>query len=98
MLVRLFPFYNSLTRVEAGATTMNAKHHLLRLDVRINASYARAAIIFNEKREIYDRLSELNFELRSLVQQDADAVTAARLDVPFRHPDKRSKRAHLPSK
>jgi hypothetical protein len=77
---------------------MDAKHHLLKPDARTNASYARAAIIFNEKREIYHRLSELNVELRSLVQQDADAVTAARLDVPFRHPDGRSKRVDMPSK
>lgn len=77
---------------------MDARHHLLRPDARINASYARAAIIFNEKREIYYRLSELNLELRNLVEQDADAVKAARMDVPFRHPDRRSKRVYISSK
>jgi hypothetical protein len=70
---------------------MDAEHHFLRWDARTNAPYARAAVIFNEKTAILCRLSELNLELRNLVEQDADAVTAARMDVPFRHPAGRPK-------
>jgi hypothetical protein len=77
---------------------MESGHHLLRCDARANALYTRAASIFNEKREILRRLSELHLELRSLAEQDADAVTAARMDVPFRHPAGRPKRAKTPSR
>jgi hypothetical protein len=77
---------------------MGAINHLLRADARTNASYARAARIFNEKREIFRKLSELNRELLNLAEQDADAVTAARIDVPFRYPDGHRKRADAASK
>jgi hypothetical protein len=76
---------------------MDVRTHL-RADARSSAHYARAAIIFNEKREILRRLSELNLELRNLTEQDADAVTAARMDVPFRHPAGRPKRLNTPPK
>ena len=70
----------------------------LRADARSSACYERAVVIFNEKREILRRLSELHLELRGLTEQDADAVTAARMDVPFRHPAGRPKRVHTASK
>jgi hypothetical protein len=75
---------------------VDAEHSLPNADSRDSSVYARAAIIFKEKREIFCRLSELNLELRSLVKQDPDAVTAARMDVPFRRPARRLKRAAVP--
>lgn len=70
---------------------MDARTNFYRPDVRENATYVRAARIFNEKREILQKLSELNRELRDLQDTDADAVAAARTDVPFRNRPGRTK-------
>ena len=70
---------------------MDARTNFLRSDARVSASYARAVNIFAEKREIFARLGELNRELRELQHLDADAVAAARIDIPFRSSPGRKK-------
>jgi hypothetical protein len=76
---------------------MDLRSHF-RPDERCSTSYERATIIFNGKREIFRRLSELNLELRNLAAQYAGAVIAARIDVPFRHPAVLLKRIYTASK
>jgi hypothetical protein len=66
---------------------MDIRVHLLRPDARATPAYARATTIFIEKRELL-----LNRELRELSNVDADAVAAARIDVPFRGTPGRQKR------
>lgn len=65
---------------------MDTKLYPLRSDARESPAYARAVVIFKEKREVLCKLNELNRELRHLSSQNADAVTAARLDISFRSP------------
>lgn len=48
-------------------------------------------MLFNEKREVFAKLSEINRKLRDLHEQSPDAVVAARNDVPFRNPPGRQK-------
>ena len=47
-------------------------------------TYSEAASFFKEKRELLERLNEINSGLRRLQQQNPDAVAEARMDVPFR--------------
>ena len=70
---------------------MNTKANCLRADARATDTYLRAKKIFDEKRELLSKLSLLNQKLRDLQYLDADAVTAARLDVPFRNAPGRRK-------
>lgn len=70
---------------------MDTRVQFLRPDARTTPAYARAKTIFNEKRELFIKMNELNRELREISQDDADAVTAARLDVPFRRTPGRQK-------
>jgi hypothetical protein len=70
---------------------MDTRTKFLRPDVRDTVIYTRATIIFTEKREMLSKLSLLNQELRELQHQDADAVAAARIDIPFRNSPGRKK-------
>lgn len=70
---------------------MDTRTIFLKADVRASATYARATLIFNQKRELLARLSTINQELRELQRLDADAVAAARIDVPFRNRPGRKK-------
>ena len=74
---------------ESGA--MNNRTVFLRTDVRASATYARAIMMFNQKRDLLAQISVLNQELRDLQFLDGDAVAAARLDVPFRNSPGRKK-------
>lgn len=47
--------------------------------------YSKAATLFEQKRELMKRLNEINRTVRDLRQQNADAVSVARADVPFRN-------------
>jgi len=69
----------------------NFETQFYRPDFQATTPYERAAIIFNKKREVLRKLSELNRELRELQNTDADAVATARGDVPVRHRPGRSK-------
>lgn len=64
---------------------MGTRAEFLRPDARASTIYTRATIIFNEKREMLTKLSVLNHDLRRLQRQDADAVAAARVNIPFRN-------------
>jgi hypothetical protein len=59
--------------------------------VRTTDAYSQARSLFDEKREVFLRLSEINRRLRDLQEQAPDAVVAARTDVPFRNPPGRQK-------
>ena len=59
--------------------------------VRMTDAYSQARSLFDEKREVFLRLSEINRRLRDLQEQEPDAVVAARSDVPFRNPPGRQK-------
>ena len=59
--------------------------------VRMTHAYSQARSLFDEKREVFLRLSEINRRLRNLQEQEPDAVVAARSDVPFRNPPGRQK-------
>lgn len=54
-------------------------------------TYARAEALLNEKREMLERLNEINRELRILVIRNSDAVAAARTTIPIRKPPGRKK-------
>ncbi len=59
--------------------------------VRMTDAYSQARSLFDEKREVFLRLSEINRKLRDLQEQEPDAVVTARSDVPFRNPPGRQK-------
>lgn len=59
--------------------------------VRMTDAYSRARSLFDEKREVFLRLGEINRKLRDLQEQEPDAVVTARSDVPFRNPPGRQK-------
>lgn len=59
--------------------------------VRATDAYSQARSLFDEKREVFLRLGEINRRLRDLQERDPDAVVAARSDVPFRNPPGRQK-------
>ena len=59
--------------------------------VRLSEAYIRARTLFDEKREVFSRLSEINRKLRDLHEEAPEAVVAARNDVPFRNPPGRQK-------
>ena len=59
--------------------------------VRSTDAYSQARSLFDEKREVFLRLGEINRRLRDLQERDPDAVVAARSDVPFRNPPGRQK-------
>lgn len=59
--------------------------------VRMTDAYSEARSLFDEKREVFLRLSEINRRLRDLQEHDPDAVVTARCDVPFRNPPGRQK-------
>jgi hypothetical protein len=65
---------------------MDAKPPSLKPDARETPAYTRAIKICKDKREVLCKLNELNRELKHLSSQDADAVTAARLNISFRSP------------
>ena len=60
------------------------------------ATYEKAVAYFGEKREILERLSQINRELRKLQTLDADIVAEALADVPFRKSPGRTKKATAP--
>jgi len=70
---------------------MDTRTNFVRADARATDTYLRATTIFNEKRELLSKLSSLNQEFRDLQHLDADAVAAARIDVPFRNAPGRRK-------
>ena len=53
--------------------------------VRATEAYSQARSLFDEKREVFLRLGEINRRLRDLQERAPDAVVAARSDVPFRN-------------
>lgn len=59
--------------------------------VRATDAYSQARSLFDEKRAVFMKLSEINRKLRDLREQEPDAVLAARDDVPFRNPRGRQK-------
>jgi hypothetical protein len=59
--------------------------------VRMTDAYSEARSLFDEKREVFLRLSEINRRLRDLQEHAPDAVVTARSDVPFRNPPGRQK-------
>jgi hypothetical protein len=59
--------------------------------VRTTDAYSQARSLFDEKREVFLRLGEINRRLRDLQERAPDAVVAARIDVPFRNPPGRQK-------
>ena len=60
------------------------KPHLL--NGRETEEYEQAIILLNEKRQLYERLAEVNQALRVLVKANPEAVHAARADAtPFRN-------------
>jgi hypothetical protein len=59
--------------------------------VRATDAYSQARSLFDEKREVFLRLGEINRRLRDLQERDPDAVVVARSDVPFRNPPGRQK-------
>lgn len=59
--------------------------------VRMTDAYSQARSLFDEKREVFLRLSEINRKLRDLQEQEPGAVITARCDVPFRNPPGRQK-------
>jgi hypothetical protein len=59
--------------------------------VRSTDAYSQARSLFDEKREVFLRLGEINRRLRDLQELAPDAVVAARTDVPFRNPPGRQK-------
>jgi len=69
-----------------------ANNRYLQLEqVRTTDAYSQARVLFDEKREVFLRLSEINRRLRDLQELAPDAVIAARSDVPFRNPPGRQK-------
>jgi hypothetical protein len=59
--------------------------------LRSTDAYGKARLLFNEKREVFQRLNEINKKLRDLNTESPEAVIAARNDVPFRNPPGRQK-------
>lgn len=62
--------------------------------VRTTDAYSEARSLFDEKREVFLRLGEINRRLRDLQEHAPDAVVTARSDVPFRNPPGRQKSDH----
>ena len=59
--------------------------------LRSTEAYTQARLLFDEKREVFTRLGEINRKLRDLHEEAPEAVVAARNDVPFRNPPGRQK-------
>lgn len=59
--------------------------------LRSTDAYGKAKVLFNEKREVFLKLTEINRKLRDLHSESPDAVIAARNDVPFRNRPGRQK-------
>jgi len=62
--------------------------------LRTTDAYSEARSLFDEKREVFLRLGEINRRLRDLQEHAPDAVVTARSDVPFRNPPGRQKSDH----
>jgi hypothetical protein len=71
----------------------NMENFLSQLDdqLRSTDAYGKAKLLFNEKREVFTKLNEINKKLRDLHTESPEAVIAARNDVPFRNPPGRQK-------
>lgn len=64
--------------------------------LRSTDAYEKAKLLFDEKREVFSKLTEINKKLRDLQIESPEAVVAARNDVPFRNPPGRQKLGRTP--
>lgn len=72
-------------------SVLEAGRRRLGEDANALETYEKAAAYFAEKREILERLNEINRELRKLHKSDAYIVAVALDDVPFRNKPGRRK-------